>query len=669
METVDSPARPEDGLRCGIARLVADLRGVLDGEPGAGTLIAAEIERAVALHLYGGARLMLPDPNSSDPRHRAKKPTGSRLGSTTPRDAWDLCADFQHDYLFDARRPQIYRILKPFYMRDCGAFRSGLKMLLHHYLDRRIHREADRGLADNLIDAIGERLERDHGLVCVSTGSGLHSKYWSQQAWSPDQLLVIYDQLDVLRGLDGAKRDILDEVEPIYGDDERRLTSGYGDKSRDALTTLICTRLSGNVTDCGMVTIVPAEALHQAVRDLVQHVFPELFSDPAEQPPGSTGGEGHEGEDFDSVWDTGKARYENDPTGHVQAAEAVLTVMEELTLRMPAKTPRGISGAKVKRTLRLFASGATSVAEAWRTWHAEPREALGSRKMDLNAFLESYPCPDDSAPVLSEATQQRCAALLQAFIEGQTQAERQPPGVAPTQPTIDKWRACGSALWDKEILGFDAAAVSTPPPLAADSDEELVALDAAAVAQASRWFNDLLFLEIGCYPPSHNPGDEVASADGDDLLALQTATEATRKLARMTTTVDDRRRALLAIRAALGGVHAEAFAGALDIDREGAALVCAAGPDEAEGKFTQLGVLLAALAAGHNLFLQVAQSTMEGCDALTTAARLGVGRATAQRLANVSEEVVSNAMKRRDVPAEKQEAVRLMIADLIEEME
>lgn len=647
METLDSPTRPEGGPRCDIARLVADLRGVLDGEPSAGALIHAEIERAVAVHLYNGARVRLPDSNSSDPRHRAKKPAGARPDSTTPRDAWNLCSDFQHDYLFDDRRPQIYRILTRFYTRDCGAFGGGLKMLLHHYLWQRIHMEADRGLADNLTEAIGERLQRDHGLVCVSTGSGVHSKYWSQQAWAPDQLLVIYDQIDVLRGLDRAKRDILSKVEPIYGDDERRLKSGYGDESRDALTTLICTSLTGNVTDCGEVTFVPAEALQQAVHDLVQHVFPELLSDFADQPPGSSGGEGDEGEDVDSVWDTGKARHQDDPAGHVQAAEAVLTVMEELTLRMPAKTPRGISGAKVKRTLRLFASGATYVAEAWRTWQAVPREALGSRTMDLSAFLESYPCPDDSAPVLSEATRQRCAALLQAFIEGQAHAERQPPGIAPTQPTIDKWRACGSALWDKEVLG----------------------LDAAAVAQASRWFNDLLFLETGCYPPSQNPGDDAASADGDDLLAIRTATEAAQKLARMRATVDDRRRALLAIRAALGGVHAQAFAGALAIDRESAALVCAAGPDEAESKFEELGVLPAALAAGHNLFLQVAQFTMEGCDAVTTAARLGVGRATAQRLANVSEEVVSRAINRCNVPADKQDAVRLMVAELIEEME
>ena len=116
---------------------------------------------------------------------------------------------------------------------DLAGVRRGLLVQFGRFLTRHIHASTIGRLTDNVMDGLETRFFR-LGLTRHGSRSGV---YWSESERAPDEQIQICGALgDIESRLGEALRLALRDLRPLTN--ERRLSAGYGDTSRDRLASL-----------------------------------------------------------------------------------------------------------------------------------------------------------------------------------------------------------------------------------------------------------------------------------------------------------------------------------------------------------------------------------------------------------------------------------------------
>lgn len=220
----------------------------------------------------------------------------------------------------------------------------------------------------------------------------------------------------------------------------------------------------------GTVVFIEEYRAKQVLRMLIQKHFDELFTIPLVPSP-------HENKD-------GGVSEEQEQPGverpmledAMGAVESVLAVMETLAFKMKPARPGGTTGADVREVLRLYVAGdgnATSrdVEAALKDGHAR---TPGSRPLDLKNMMEAMPTGSSALGAVSDSElRRRLERLLDEF---KNPIYRPAPR---SHVTVQAQLQRFEELWT----------------------EHTADLGPEASADAHRWLFDLLFLEVGQYPP------------------------------------------------------------------------------------------------------------------------------------------------------------------------
>ncbi len=365
---------------------------------------------------------------------------------------------------------------------DLAGVRRGLRVQFGRFLTRHIHASAIGRLTDNLVDGLEMRFF-GFGLTRHGSKSGV---YWSESERGPDEQAQIRGALgDVESRLGEALRLALRDLRPLTN--ERRLASGYGDASRDRLASLFRENLRVEAPGVGGVAFIEKRLVEQVLRVLIRAQFPELVSIRLVPPP-------HENEDgdvFEEQEQPGLERPElEDAMG---AVESVLAVMEELTFDARPLRLNGTSGADVREVVRLYTAGVlasndgeTTSRDVEAALAGVAARAPGDRPLDLKNMMEALPSRRHALDAVSDADlRRRIERLLEEF----RNPTRRP--AARSHVTVQKLLERFRQLWKRETVD----------------------LGPAASADAHRWLFDLLFLEVGQYPP-----DDSGSGPGAALV-------------------------------------------------------------------------------------------------------------------------------------------------------
>lgn len=440
-----------------------------------GERLYREIERVVALRFVKRTRL----PDMDDAAARLALPAGWGPDPFSPQAAWDLLHDFTLDCLLAPDEPQVFLAFQM--ANDLGQFRFWLRKLLGRYISRRIGANPAAGLVDNLVRGLGRRFQ-DEGLVPF--GAGFSSRGWVRPSLDAAAMARVSTRLSSESRMAQTFGTIADRVRPLPAADAKRLTSGYGKTDRDLMAQAVVSCSTIDDEDSRSVTWILEHDLKEHLTGLVEAQFPELFTGPLYETP-DTREESNEGSR--EVRGVPHA----DPAASCGAVEAVLDVMERLTCDAEPAPSNQVSGADIRRLMRLYFEGATSTRQAKARWEAAPNETIGDRQLTLENAIACF--PTGASALTPSAVCRRLAELLRA-LAGQRRESKPRSHVTIARMLERFWDVWSGATRE---------------------------LGDAALGDASRWLIDLLFLEAG------RDGPDVGADDADyatvDSIAAQKA--------------------------------------------------------------------------------------------------------------------------------------------------